>query len=102
MKTMTRLLLVILVIMGALVAKAALAADASGIKSKRPNLFVLKVDKEFDGAMVEVHYANGDLVTSQKLEKRKLIIDFCDTRFGQYTISVVKGDKKKEFQYVKK
>ena len=51
---------------------------------------------------MEVYYSNGDLVTTHKLEKRKMIIDFCDTKFGEYTIKVVKGDKKQEFYYVKK
>jgi hypothetical protein len=102
MKTMIRFLLVILVILGAVAAKAALAADASMGKSKQQNLFVLKVDREFAGATVEVYYSNGDLVTSQKIEKRKMMIYFCDTRLGQYTIRVVKGEKKQEFQYIKK
>jgi hypothetical protein len=65
-------------------------------------LFVLKANRKYAGATVEVYYSNGDLVTTQKIEKRRMIIDFCDTKYGEYTIRVVRGNEKKEFQYVKK
>ena len=102
MKTTTRFLLVLLVIVGALVVRTALGADANAVKSKYPNLFVVKVDKAFEGATVEVYYSNGDLVLSQKLEKRKMIIDFCDTKMGVCTIRVVKGNEKQEYSFIKK
>jgi hypothetical protein len=78
------------------------AAELTVVSTKYKNLFVLKADRDFVGATVEVYYSNGDLVTAEKLGKRKIIINFCDTRLGEYTIRVVKGDKKQEFQYVKK
>lgn len=99
---MTRFFLVVLVVLSALIAKVALGKEVTSVASKHKNLFVLKADKEFMGATVEVFYSNGDLVSSQKLENRKMIIDFCDTKSGAYTICVVKGDKKQEFNYEKK
>ena len=102
MKPKTRILLVLIVVLSALIAKSAMAADVSQIKTKYPHLFVLKANRKYAGATVEVYYSNGDLVTTQKFEKRRMIIDFCDTKFGEYTIRVVKGNEKKEFQYVKK
>jgi hypothetical protein len=102
MKFKTRLLLILLVMLGALIAKSAFGADVTQANAKSQHLFVLKTSREYVGATIEVYYSNGDLVTSQKLSKRKMVIDFCDTKFGEYTIRVVKGDKTQEFQYVKK
>ena len=102
MKLKTRLLVIVLVILGALATKTSFGKEVSVVKSKHKNLFVLKVNKDYAGATVEVLFSNGELVTSQKLEKRKVIIDFCNSRYGAYTIRVVKGDKKQEFLYEKK
>ena len=82
--------------------KTALGKEVRPVTSKHKNLFVLKADKEYAGAIVEVFYSNGDLITSQKLEKKKMIIDFRDAKFGTYTIRVVKDNKKQEFYYEKK
>jgi len=104
MKTMMRISLVVMLITGvsAIAYASPLEDTVTVIPTKYKNLFVFKTDKEYVGATVEVYYSNGDLVTTHTLEKRKMIIDFCDTRFGEYTIRVVKGDKKQEFHYVKK
>lgn len=75
--------------------------DIEVVKTKYKNLFMMKVDRAFIGAEVEVYYSNGDLVTTQKLKRRKVIIDFCDTRFGTYTIKVKNGKEVLNFQYVK-
>src|SRR5688500_6420035 len=72
---------------------------ASG-KSK--NLFVVKTDKKLVGAKIEVIYANGSVLSSQTLQKRKMVIDFGDVKQGAYTIRVTKGDTVKEFHYDKK
>jgi hypothetical protein len=102
MKPLKRIILVLVVILGALLAKSAMAANVSEVKTKYTHLFVLKANRKYIGATVEVYYANGDLVTSQKINKRRMIIDFCDTKAGEYTIRVVQGGKKEEFQYFKK
>ena len=72
------------------------------VSSKYKNLFIFKVDRKFKGANVEVAYANGEVVANLKMEKRKLIIDFCNVKFGSYVIKVMKGNTTQEFQYVKK
>ena len=72
------------------------------LSSKHKNLFIFKVDRKFKGANVEVSYANGEVITNLKMEKRKLIIDFCDVKFGSYVIKVKKGNNVEEFQYIKK
>ena len=70
--------------------------------SRHKNLFVFKTDKKFMGAKVEVLSSNGDVVTSQMLKKRKMIIDFCDVKHGAYTIRITKDNEIKEYQYEKK
>jgi hypothetical protein len=71
-------------------------------KEKRANLFVMKTDKKFLGAKVEVLSANGKVITSGNLEKRKMVIDFAAVKFGTYTIRVSKGNETKEFHFVKR
>lgn len=73
-----------------------------GTPEKYKNVFVFKGDKKFEGAKVEVLYANGEVVTTQTMQKRKLIIDFCDVKEGVYTIRVSKGNRMQEFHYNKK
>ena len=51
---------------------------------------------------MEIYNASGELITTQSLQKRKMVIDFGDAMLGLYTIKVVKGDSKQEFKYLKK
>lgn len=70
--------------------------------SKEKDLFVFKTDKKLVGATVEIYTSEGELVTSQQLNKRKMVIDFGPVSKDTYTIRVVKGDETKEFHYEKK
>ncbi|MFN3839091.1 MAG: hypothetical protein ACK4RF_00155 [Cyclobacteriaceae bacterium] len=72
------------------------------VNTKYKNLFVFRAERKLIGAKVEVYSMNGDLVTAQRLHRRKMIIDFCDVKFGEYTIRITKGEEKQEFYYVKK
>jgi hypothetical protein len=83
-----------------LISSAASPIDV--VHSKYKNLFVFTTKKAMRGADVKVYYSNGDLVTTQKMKKRKMIIDFCDTKSGSYTIVVQKGKSMEEFHYVRK
>ena len=71
------------------------------IKSDLKNLFTFKVDKELVGAKVEMVYSNGDVVTIEKLEKRKMLIDFCDVKLGDYTVKISKDGFSKKFEVSK-
>lgn len=73
----------------------------SAIKSKHNSLLVLKTDRKFIGATVEVVSSRGSVITSQKLEKRKLFIDFRDVDQGSYTVRITKGNRVKEINYLK-
>lgn len=70
--------------------------------NKSKNLFVFRSDRDFIGARVDVLFADGEVITTQTLQKRKMIIDFCDVKYGTYTIRVIKGDRVKEYQFEKK
>jgi hypothetical protein len=84
-------------------AKAAKPEDAIIIgQTKNKSLFVYKTQRKFVGATVEVYTSNGDLLTAQNLQKRKLIIDFGSVLKDTYTIRVVKGNDIREFQFVKR
>ena len=89
-----------------LILSSSLYATAEAINGKEPphqkNLFMLKADKEFVGAQVEIYNASGELITAQSLQKRKMVIDFGDAGLGLYTIKVVKGESKQEYKYLKK
>lgn len=78
------------------------SASAATVRIKDKSLFVFKTDRKFIGATVEVIYINGDVVASQKLGKRKIVIDFAEVKPGDYTIRVTKGKRIEEFYYEKK
>ncbi|MFN5432140.1 MAG: T9SS type A sorting domain-containing protein [Cyclobacteriaceae bacterium] len=65
------------------------------------DLLVLRATRKFKGAEIEVFSSSGYLVTSGKLNKRKMIIDFKNVRSGSYLIRVKKGNTKKEFSFRK-
>src|SRR6188768_2503132 len=71
------------------------------MRAKHKNLFIIKTEKKFLGATVEVFLMDG-LLTSQNLQKRKMIIDFGDSKGGTYTIRLTKGNAQKEFHFIKK
>jgi hypothetical protein len=103
MKAFINMSIVALIFFSSIVVVGAPKNDESPFTgSKLKNLFVFKTEKKLVGAKVEVLSENGQVVTSQVLQKRKMIIDFCDVRYGTYTIRVTKGEDVKEYQYTKK
>ena len=101
MKKLTTSLFVSFLILSSSLYATAEAIDV--IEPPRQNsLFTLKAEKQFVGAQVEIYNASGKLITTQSLQKRKMVIDFGDANLGLYTIKVVKGESKQEFKYLKK
>jgi len=72
------------------------------VYSKHHNLFVFKASKKLLGARIEVLSADGNQVASQRLMKRKMIIDFCDVKSGIYTIVVSKNDLVQKYEFIRK
>lgn len=98
MKPFIKLAVVVLIGVAALPAKA---NEVDVIRTRNENQFVFKVDREMLGAHVEVVSEEGVSITSQRLMKRKMIIDFSDVRVGHYTIVVKKDGKMEKFEYVR-
>ena len=100
---MKTLLAVVVALMIVTTGNAGKPEDAIIIgQTKNKSLFVYKTQRKFVGAMVEVYTSNGDLLTAQNLQKRKLIIDFGTAIKDTYTIRVVKGNEIREFHFVKR
>jgi hypothetical protein len=76
--------------------------DVPGIYSvKRNHEFVLKSNRKFIGATVEVLQANGGHIVVERLERKKMRIDFGLVRAGEYIIRLKKDNEILEFRYVK-
>ena len=69
--------------------------------TKHRTFFVFKAQKKFVGAIVEIYASNGNLLTVQSLERRKMIIDFGGATTDTYTIRITKGGARREYQYIK-
>ena len=65
------------------------------------NLFVLKASRGCKGAEIEVLSASGYLVTSKKLIRRKMVIDFKNVVPGWYMIRLKKSGVNEEFKFQK-
>ncbi|MEQ9166829.1 MAG: hypothetical protein RLO12_11265, partial [Fulvivirga sp.] len=46
------------------------------------NILKFKVKRDLVGATIKLVYSNGDVVAQEELVKKKMIIDFCDSRDG--------------------
>lgn len=100
MRLLKPLLVLTLLLSSAFAVSAREAVDSWNTKSA--NKFIYKGNKRMIGATVEVFYADGTLVTKQVLKKKRMIIDFCEVRSGEYTIRISKDSKKKEYRFTKK
>jgi hypothetical protein len=78
------------------------AEDVPGTSTgKRNHEFVLKADRKFIGAAVEVLQANGRHVLQEKLERKRMTVDFSLVQAGEYIIRLKKDHEILEFRYVK-
>ncbi|HEY5823778.1 MAG TPA: hypothetical protein VIT44_05410, partial [Cyclobacteriaceae bacterium] len=60
------------------------------VLSTSHDIFYFKICKAMIGGKVEVYSPEGEVVGTQNLDNRKLIIDFFDMAPGDYTIKVKK------------
>lgn len=72
------------------------------ISSKHKNLFIFKAGRKLIGADVKILDESSEVITQLKLKKKKLVIDFCDVKYGSYFIMVLKDDTIQEFHFEKK
>ena len=62
------------------------------VLSIKREIFYFKVTKALLGGTVEVYDTHGAIVLTEKVIKRKMIVDFFHREPGTYTIKIVKGD----------
>jgi len=65
------------------------------------DVFYFKVDKELLGAELEIYSQDGVKLLTQKLDHRKVLIDFYYENPGKFIIMIKKGDIQEEFSFVK-
>lgn len=99
-KTLT-LLAAITVISLRVMAGTIVTDTVSGASTKHKSLFVHKAQKKLLGGQVEI-FSNGELLATQTLHKKKMVIDFNDVQLGMYTIRITKDGTMKEYHYIKK
>ncbi len=75
--------------------------DPVRIVSSRMDVFYFKLDKEFVGAELEIYSQDGVKILSQKIVRRKVLVDFYYENKGKYIIHLQKGEVVKEFDFVK-
>jgi hypothetical protein len=87
---------------------AGFSASIQGAKEKKPvqaicrmDIYYFKVAKEFLGAELQVYSSDGVKLLSEKVGRRKVLIDFYYEDPGRYIIQFVKGHTKQEFSFVK-
>jgi len=63
---------------------------------------VVKTGKGFIGGTMVICNSANKVIATHTLKKRKLVIDFENAGFGEYTIKLVKGDKRQYVRYFKR
>ncbi|TXH31316.1 MAG: hypothetical protein E6Q96_00275 [Cyclobacteriaceae bacterium] len=85
----------------ALVTPAYSKGPVTVIHTRNQTQFVFKVQKEMLGAHVGIQSEDGNQINSQRLLKRKMIIDFTDLPVGHYTVVIEKDGKTESFEFVR-
>jgi hypothetical protein len=85
-----------------LIATATFAVSRDTVRTYEPRPkkeVMFKTDRTFLGGTVEILAANGAVLTSSSLQRRKMVVDFGEAMAGTYIIRVRKGNDLKEFLY---
>ena len=69
------------------------------VLSVRMSIVHLKLTREFVGATLEIYSENGELILSQVVNERKVLIDFDNQKEGIYKIKIMKGAEQAEINY---
>jgi len=65
----------------------------------RMNTLYLKVEKDFTGSTIEIFNEAGELIASEQITERKILIDFDMVCNGLYTIKVKKNNEETVLDY---
>jgi hypothetical protein len=69
--------------------------------STRMDVFYFKIDKKFIGSDLEIYSQDGLKVLTQKIDRRKVIIDFYFENPGKFIIMFKKDGHHEEFSFIK-
>lgn len=72
------------------------------VHSRKKDVFAFTTDRSMRGAELKVFFSNGDVLVSERMRRRRMVIDFAEVRRGTYTIVVMKDGATKTFQYEKR
>ena len=69
------------------------------IDSNEKNIFAVKVGSQWRGAKVEVVRESGEVILQERLNKKRMKIDFNKLKVGDYTIKISKNESQEQFKY---
>ena len=98
---MKKMIMVALVMIASTSAFAKIPYDVK-VLSRARGIVYFKVNPEMIGASVEVYNEKGDLIYSDTVGSKKMLVDFFDEPSGSYTIHVIKNSKEEVIEYVRK
>jgi hypothetical protein len=98
---MKKVMTVALVMM---VSASVFAKDPHDVKvlSKMNEVVYFKVSSSMIGASIEVYNEKGQLIYSDQITSKRMLVDFFTEPSGSYTIHLIKDDKEEVIEYVKK
>jgi hypothetical protein len=73
--------------------------DPVHVLSSRMSILHLKLTHDFIGATVEIYNESDELILSQVLNERKVLIDFDNQKQGIYKIKIKKGTDEDVMEY---
>ena len=71
------------------------------VLSTKRDVFYFKIGDELMGATIEVRAEDGSVLMSEKIQRRRELLDFYFEKPGHYAITITKGDKTETFEFVK-
>lgn len=75
--------------------------DLKILSTEGTDFLKFKVDKELVGATINLLYSNGDVVAKEVLLKKRMVIDFCKVKTGDYTVFIEKDGVKRKIEIQK-
>jgi hypothetical protein len=76
------------------------ATDPVHVLSSRMRIVHLKLTREFIGATLEIYNESDELILSQVVNERKVLIDFDNQKQGIYIIKIKKGTDEDVMEYI--
>jgi hypothetical protein len=67
----------------------------------RMDIFYFKVNKEMMGGLIEIFDDKDEIMASQSITQKKMLLDFIDAKPGTYNIRISNGHTVREFEFKK-